>query len=363
MFYDTVWEYSKHKLVKRPDSPNYYIIWPRPGSRPPRKRSTHTDNLERAKQALVDFVQERNQLRPESPEQVDLLETLRGYVDRSTRGKSWHTAEKTALGHWTEFLESEDIATVSELTRSMQERYISWRRHMLRAQGHKGSNGTLSRELRVMRAALNDAWRFGQLTHVPHILSVTEPPPRQRILLGHEVARLIAACDQVHLYRFVMIALHTLQRPGAVLGLTKHQIDLDRGLIDFLPFDRVQSRKRRPVVPITDTIRPILLEAMRDSRTGHLIEWDGRPVVQLRRSFAGACQRAKLRDVSPITLRHTGASLALAAGVPIRQVAGMMGHTEQHTTELYGKHHVDFLGEAKSALDTLFAPKGPDSDE
>jgi hypothetical protein len=43
----------------------------------------------------------------------------------------------------------------------------------------------------------------------------------------------------------------------------------------------------------------------------------------------------------------------------MRQIAGMLGHTTQRTTELYAKHAPEFLYEAASALDHMF--NAPDS--
>ncbi|UYV13480.1 MAG: tyrosine-type recombinase/integrase [Phycisphaera sp.] len=359
MFYEPVWEYQGHKLVKRPDSKSLYITWCRPGSRKWHRRSTKTNDLDLAKERLVEFTRARISLGPTPPERLDLIGLLTSYVKRTNRGKRRGTAEATALKHWTAFLTSHDIASVAELTRAAQDRYIEWRRRDLRSRGYAASNGTLSRELRVMRAALNDAWREGLLTHPPYVQSVIEPPPRQHFLFPGQVDRLIGACEKDHLLRFVMVALHTLQRPGAILTLHANQIDFESNRIDFLATGGLQTRKHRPVVPITRTLRPVLEEAIADSYTGHVIEYLGRPVTHVRRSFAAACKAAGLEDVSPYTLRHTGATLMLAIGVPIRQVAGMLGHSEQRTTEFYGKHHVAFLKDATDALDTLF---GPDRD-
>lgn len=167
--------------------------------------------------------------------------------------------------------------------------------------------------------------------------------------------RLLDACTLDHLRLFCTIALHTLQRPGAILELRTEQVNLRSARIDFLPPGEAQSRKRRPVVPVSDTLQPLLAESIGESETGFVVEWNGRPVASVGRAFRAARNAAGLgTDVTPYTLRHTGATLLLAAGVPIRQVAGMLGHTEERTTELYGKHHVDFLGDAKRALDRLF---------
>lgn len=355
MFYEPICEYAGYKLVQRPDSPNYYITWCRAGSSRVRRKSTGTSDREEAQAWLVDFAHDRGCDAVDAGVPLTLIDLLADYVERITADSTRWLPEQTALIQWSAFCQESDLVYPQELTRGMQQRYAEWRLQRIRAKGYGGSNGTVNRELRVVRAALNDAWKEGLLEHAPRIMTVAEPPPRQRFLFPDEVERLLSQCHTVHLHQFCMIALHTLQRPGAVLSLHADQVDLQSGLIDFLPQGQAQSRKRRPVVPISHTIRPILMDCIRHSRTGYLIEWQGEPISDVGMSFLKACRRAGLgRDVTPNTLRHTGATLLLAAGVPIREVSGMLGHTEQRTTELYGKYHVAFLQQARHALDELF---------
>jgi site-specific recombinase XerD len=54
-------------------------------------------------------------------------------------------------------------------------------------------------------------------------------------------------------------------------------------------------------------------------------------------------------------LRHTGATWAAADGVDMRQLAGMMGHSQQRTTELYAKHHPSFMRDVTHSLDATLA--------
>jgi integrase len=355
MFYEPIWEYAGYKLVKRPDTTNYHITWYRPGGGRLRRRSTGTSDLEEAKRRLIELAHDRRG--PDHYEEGPpaLLDLLSRYVARVTKNAYQRMPEHTALQTWTEFCEQFDVVYPDELSRGMQDRYIAWRRERIRRKGFQGSNGTFNRELRVMRAALNDAIAEGLIETAPRIKGLAEPPPRQRFLFADEVDRLLAACDSDHLYRFCMIALHTLQRPGAIFSLRAEQVDLRAGLIDFLPAYEVQTRKRRPVVPISKSLRPVLIEAIEDSNTGYLIERSGRPVRKVRKGFNAAREAAKLGpDVTPYTLRHTGATLLLGAGVPIRQVSAMLGHSEQRTTEMYGKHHVAFLNEAVTALDRVY---------
>lgn len=349
-----VFEYGGCWLHRRRDTPNFHIYWCRPGTRRVRRRSAGTGDLEAAKRVLIQFADGRAQPKRQLPGAVSVLAVLTDYAEPIIR-RTWHgCAERTALLHWSEFLQRADVASVADLTLDVQNQYIEWRRGCLLAKGHSASNGTLGRELGVMRAAIRAAWKRGQLDQPVFVTSLPQPPPRQRFLFADEARRLLDACRPPHLRTFVTIALHTLQRPGAILGLRCEQVKFAEGLIDFLPEEAMQTKKRRPVVPISDALRPVLKDAIANSRTGHVVEFRGRPVRCVKRSFADACAKAGLEHVSPYVLRHTGATLLLASGVPIRQVAGMLGHTEQQTTERYGKHHPSFLKEATMATDRLF---------
>ena len=55
-----------------------------------------------------------------------------------------------------------------------------------------------------------------------------------------------------------MISLNTLARPDAVLDLGPAQVDIKRRLIKLNPDGRKQTKKYRPVVPISETLLPWL---------------------------------------------------------------------------------------------------------
>ena len=348
MFYEPVWEYEEHTLVSRPDTPNYFIYWkPKSVSGKPsrsRRKSTGTNDLGEAKRRLIAFVKEYEELHPKKrrPEDVLLLDVLTDYAEgMNRRVKHYYPASRTSLKHFTEFVSRSGVHLVSDFGLDAQQSYILWRQRTMLEQGHTASNGTLNRELGVMKAALRLAWKRGRLESYPHVELLPSPPPRDRFLRSHEVRRLIGACEHSHLHLFVMLALHTLQRPIAIFSLRVEQVDLEWNRIDFLPPGSMQSNKRRPVVPITPSLRPMLEQAMDESEGGYILEYQGHPVSTVKKSFRGACKRAGLDDVTPYTLRHTGATLMAASGVPLRQIAGMLGHTESRTTEIYAKHHPD----------------------
>lgn len=351
---ERVVEYHDHWLVTRPDTPNYYIYWLE-GTRRIRQVSTRTRNLKLAKERLIELADKRRRPKKAPPAEIPISRVLTDYVHKDLVGRPGKVHAELAEKHLTRYSVIRGIKTVEDLSLDALEDYIAWRRET--GQGKKNrslSNATISRELSVLKAALRRYWQRGFIASAPYVPSLPPPPPRQRFLRADEATRLIEACEMPHLRLFVLISLHTLQRPGAVLGLHTRQIDLLHGRIDFLPPGQEQSHKRKPVVPITRTLFPHLERAVKRSETGHVIEHRGEPVLNVKKSFKGACKRAELIDVTPYTLRHTGATLLAASGVPMRQIAGMLGHTTQKTTELYAKHSPDFLAEASEMLDGLF---------
>ncbi len=143
---------------------------------------------------------------------VEVLQVLRSYKDRLA-GRPSHDTAKHAIQAWTEFLSLSGFRYVHGMTLTAQERFIQWRRPS-RLTGLPNSNGTINRDLEVLRAAFYDAWRRGEIAAFPHVRLLPKPAPRDRFLTESEVQRLLDECaDTPHLRLFCLVALHTLQRP------------------------------------------------------------------------------------------------------------------------------------------------------
>lgn len=382
-----IFEHGGCWLVRRPDTDKYSIaFWPGEGARRIRRVPTGTADLDEAKRRLVAFsavwrpeggrmaepkpvlppaIVKQSSVTPHSAPTITreafgselvLLDLLTTYVQRLAEKPCYHKAAKPLLKHWAAFAQTMDVVYVSELTLDMQERFVAWRRESIKRKKGTVSNGTIIRELGLLKAALRDAWKRGKLASVPYIMSLPSPPSRDRSLTVDQVRQLLAHCDEPHLYRFIMLLLHTLARPISILNLHQSQVDLVNNRIDFLPPGATQSNKRRPVVPITATLRSVLAEAIEQSISGYVIEWEGEPIKSVRTGFRRIAKRAGLSGVTPYALRHTGATLLAGAGVPMRQIAGMMGHSDSRVTETYyAKHRPEYLQEAATALDSLYA--------
>ncbi len=210
------------------------------------------------------------------------------------------------------------------------------------------SAGTVIRELGMLRAALQWADR-----NTPADFEMPEsPPPRDRHLSRAEYEALLAAAGHAHVRLFIILALATAGRASAILDLTWDRVDFDRGLIRLSAGGPGERTKGRATVPMTQRAREALKEADARRTCDYVIEWGGSNVSSIKKGFALACARAKLKGVTPHVLRHTSAVWLAEAGVPMEQIAAYLGHSDPTTTaRIYARFSPTFLAGAAAALD------------
>lgn len=211
--------------------------------------------------------------------------------------------------------------------------------------GQGRTDGTIIKELGFLRTAL--AWAKKPAAG---IVLPPAPDPRDRHLTREEFERLLAACAAPHLRLFVILALSTGGRAGALLDLTWDRIDFGRGRIALgIGGER---RKGRATVPMTERARAALKEAYEGRTSAHVIEWAGRPVGSVKRAFREAARKAGIEDATPHVLRHTCAVWQAEAGVPMSEIAQFLGHSDSRITErVYAKYSPEHLRRGAKALD------------
>jgi len=361
MFGEQVFEYGGVRLIKRTDTTVYHMQWYSKARRRTIRKSTGERDLERAKSKLIKHVDQRTPGSAKSLDEVSLAEIFADYAEAASNQVNARGALHS-LRMLLEFADSAGIEFIGQFTAEAQNEYIKARRESVRRRYGRVSNATPRQDLGFFKSAVRHAWKQGRITEVPYVVSVPPPPPRQRFLNETEIQQLLRECKVWRLELYVRLALNTLQRPQAILDLQVDRVDLERGRLDFMAPWMEQSNKRRPVVPMTDGIRPYLERAIAESTSGFIVEHEGKPFIQhaLRFQFMRARVRAGLgKDVTLYTLRHTGATLLAAKGVPMRQIAGMMGHTNTRTTEQhYAKHQPEFLSAAADGLDQILSTTG-----
>jgi integrase len=263
--------------------------------------------------------------------------------------------------------------TLADVTGSSCRRYAK----------HRANTGGARRDLEDLRAAINHHAKEGLHRGVVRIVLPKRGAPRDRWLTRSEAARLLWACWRTrevqttrrgdlgcgvkvetaryplrHLARFVLIALYTGTRPGAVLtasvlrGPGKSFIDLERGIFYRLAQGKRATAKRQPPVPIPPRL---LAHLRRWTRLGNFselfVEWNGKPVQSIKVGFKRAVSLARIPGrVTPHTLRHTAATWLMQAGVPIWEAAGFLGMSPALVEQTYGHHHPAHMRGAAEAI-------------
>jgi integrase len=238
----------------------------------------------------------------------------------------------------------------------------SWMRELL-AQGRKPA--TVATYRRVLILALADAERDGL---IPRNVARLARPPRlseapPRALSVDERTRLLAACQGDPFGPFVMLALATGLRRGELLALRWEDIGPDSLRVDASMavaakggYERAEPKTRR-------SRRTVGLPALaRDALALQRAASDGSPWVfpvggkpmhpeAASEAFRVLSRRAGL-TVRLHDLRHTAATLALAAGVPVRDVSDALGHSSPSVTlNVYGHAIPEGPSRVADALD------------
>jgi integrase len=176
-------------------------------------------------------------------------------------------------------------------------------------------------------------------------------PPRDRYLSREEADKLLEHVTTPHIRLFVILAITTGARMGAILELQWSQVDLKHRSINFNAPGREQSNKRRAEVPINTRAYEALEEAARGALTDHVIEWDGKPVGSVKKAIRMAAQRSGV-PCSPHVFRHTAGVWMAQADVPMQKISQFLGHTSTRVTErTYARYSPSFMKDAAAALE------------
>lgn len=291
--HDRIAEIGGYWLSQRRGSSAWCRTWFDTTTRQTCRASLGTDNLEAAKLALAAWVIANGKMEQQRSDEAHLETCLVRYYEQHARHLASAEPTRYGLAKWSEFFAG---ALVSEITSARQREFVE----LLRDQGL--SSGYIRRVLAVGQAALNRAQREGEISAAPTISLALAPEgePRERLLKLEEAKALFDAATEPHQTMYLMLAFGTAARPKAILDLTSFQIDCDARLIRLNPPGRPQNKKRRPTLPICDTLLPYL----RALPAGPVVQYHGRPLKSIKSTFDHLTERAArqipaISDVTP----------------------------------------------------------------
>lgn len=210
--------------------------------------------------------------------------------------------------------------------------------------------GTVRKELGCLRAALNHDKTEGRIKEVPAVWLPDSAQAKDRWLTRKEAAALLRSARKVahHLPWFILISLYTGQRKTAVLNLTWDRVNLERGIINW-QYGR-ETKKRRIIQPMPDELRFFLKLLSKHGTEGHVVNYYGKPIKDIRKGFEVAAENAKLKDVTPHTLKHTAITWMLQNGTDLWSVAGFTGTSTKTLETVYGHHSPEYLEAARTSF-------------
>ena len=212
---------------------------------------------------------------------------------------------------------------------------------------------TVRKELSVVSAAAQHAlkWRKIGVDEMPTIEMPALDAPRRVWLLKEELATLLETASTLdrRVFRFVQLAYHTASRKRAIEALTWPQVDLDSKRID-LQGSAPATYKRKPIVPISETMAQELATMRSKSTTDYVLAHDG----DIRSAFDAVCTAAGLSllpqqglrqtgRLTPHVLRHSRATHLLQAGKEPWLVANLLGDNLQTVLKTYGHSCSNYL--------------------
>lgn len=227
------------------------------------------------------------------------------------------------------------------------------------SRGKDRSLADAHRVLTLLRAMLKVAEREDWITRSPFgrgkpLISMSDETPRERVLSRDEEKRLLAQCTgrRAALRSLLICALDTGMRRGELIALKWQQVDLLGRRICIEAFNTKTMKAR--IVPMTARLAVEIekLAIASNAETDALV-FNSRGWIhnQLKR----ACKAAGIEDFRLHDCRHTCATRLVQGGLPLTEVARILGHTTLAMTYRYTNADNTTLARAAVILDGFFA--------
>lgn len=241
-----------------------------------------------------------------------------------------------------EYLETQGITEVSEVTRTSLQSYV------LEMEQEGKAPTTISRSIASMKAFYAFCLENGEVSHNP--ASMLKPPKIEkkmpRILTVAETNRLLAAPGdyypkEIRDKAMLELLYATGMRVSELVSLNCADVHLDGGYVE----SHVRSRTR--LIPFGKKAADAIAHYLRDGRpalsrtpeeTTLFLNFSGGPMSRqgFWKILKHYCEQAEITgDITPHTLRHSVAVHMLASGKTLKRVQETLGHSDISTTQLY----------------------------
>jgi integrase len=236
----------------------------------------------------------------------------------------------------------------------------------------------------VLRSAMRQAIRWRLLLQDPTDGAQLPRLGRRevRVLTAEQSRIFLSAALNTHYGPVFAVALTTGMRPSEYLALKWHDIDWNRGTVSVVRtlerasglwrFAETKRARSRRIIKLQDWVLETLKDVQGTTRQSDGYSWPaaaelmfttptGRPIHSdgLAKRFKAILRQVGLPVIRLYDLRHTAATLALAAGVPPKVVAEQLGHASAaFTLDIYSHLLPHMQEEAAIKVERILAGPG-----
>lgn len=207
-------------------------------------------------------------------------------------------------------------------------------------------SGAARKAYSVLRAMLRKAFKWNRTKFDPTVLQIDLPHQRRyvpEVLSDKEIYRFIKAIYGWELEAVLLCEITLGLRRCEACALTWNDIDLRSGTVDINKGRHYVAGEILTEQPKSDTswrrleLPTFARDRLRELSKGHakdepLSDLSPDTIAQRYKAF---CKRNDLKFVPMKNLRHSYATSLLRAGVPVKVVSMILGHTDSSTTERY----------------------------
>lgn len=274
------------------------------------------------------------------PDQITVGECLKFYLENHLPHTRTTARRISMHDRLTPFWAS---LKVSEVTKAKCQEYCTVMNAQRTRQGLPAySNDTLRTYLDHLQAALQYAWENEKLETAPRKLwKPAKTPPVERWYTRKEIARLRhcakkgEAADYLPL--FILLAVYTGCRPGAILNLRWPYVDFENEEIDF-KFAQTSRNKGYAVVPMPPKLkRELLRHRGRGTEMGYVLHRDQKPMKSVKTAWRTLQKRTGIKGTIK-DLRRTHGSWLKQGRIPSSFIAKNLAHSSTITTDRVYAH-------------------------
>jgi integrase/recombinase XerD len=177
-----------------------------------------------------------------------------------------------------------------------------------------------------------------------------------KFMTAVELERFFAACSPSERRVFSILLLSGMRR-GEIVNLEWSDVRFDLGVILIQAKDSWRPKTDERVIPLSAQLRSVLTEQYRErgSERWVVVNREGGQETHLLEKLKKVCRRAGITPAAATVhaLRHSFGAHLRMAGVPLAEIADLMGHRDLATTQIYAKVQIEHLREAVSRLSPL----------